>query len=121
MARSLSPTGGILYTTTWGQSSESEELVYDNLTVDRSFGGIVRVRSSVPLANILKTFRIVHSVLTLAEKEALHTFYTTYRDSTLDFKWKADSYYYPTRFIEPPKYTMLGGTYWKAEVSLAEI
>ena len=74
MSGQTSATGGITYTTSWGQSTSSEEVVYDSLIVDRSVGGIMRVRSSVPLANIKKIFKICHNVLTLAEKNAVHTF-----------------------------------------------
>jgi hypothetical protein len=121
MAGQAAATGGITYPTAGGQSTTSDELNYDNLIVDRSVGGIVRVRSTVPLANIKKVFIVIHSVLTLTEKTALETFYKTYRDSNLDLLWKADNLHYAVRFIDIPKYTMLGGLFWKAEVKLAEI
>jgi hypothetical protein len=60
-------------------------------------------------------------VLSLAEKTALHTFYTTYRDSNLDLLWKPDNLHYAVKFIEVPQYTIIGGNFWSATVKLAEI
>lgn len=121
MSGQANATGGIVYPTGWGQSTGSEELVFDNLIVDRSFGGILRVRSTVPLTSIRKTFTVVHSVLTLTEKTDVQNFYTTYRDSNLDLLWKPDNLHYAVRFIEPPTYVILGGNYWSATTKLAEI
>ena len=100
MSGQTSATGGITYTTSWGQSTSSQEEVFDTLIVDRSVGGIARIRSVVPLANIKKVFKINHNVLTLAEKNAIHTFYTTYRDSDIDLLWKPDTLHYAVRFSD---------------------
>lgn len=121
MAGSVTPTGGVVYPTDWGVAVGSEEITYDNLTTDRSFGGVIRIRSSVPLANIKKTFKVVHSALTTTQKIALETFYKTYRDSVLDLLWTPDGLYYATKIVDVPKYTILGGSFWSAEVSMAEI
>lgn len=121
MAGQAGATGGIVYPTAWGVASGSTEEDYDNIIVDRSFGGVIRVRSTVPLANIKKTFVVVHSILTLAQKQALESFYKTYRDSDLDLYWKPDNLHYAVRFIDVPKYSIIGGMYWKVEVRVAEI
>jgi len=121
MSGQAGATGGIVYPTTWGQSTGSEEVPFDNLISDRSFGGVIRVRSTVPLANIKNVFTVVHSVLTLAEKTAVQAFYAAYRDSNIDLLWKPDNLHYAVRFIEVPTYVILGGNYWSATTKLAEI
>lgn len=121
MSGQANPTGGVVYPTAWGVATGSSEDFYDNVITDRSFGGIIRIRSTVPLANIKKVFNVVHSVLTLTQRNDLETFYKTYRDAELDLTWKPDTLHYAVRFIDVPKFTIIGGNFWKAEVRLAEV
>jgi hypothetical protein len=121
MAGQSGATGGIVYPTSYGQSSKSDETVFDNIITDRSVGGVIRRRSTVPRANIKKVFTVVHEVVSLTEKTAIQTFYETNRDSNIDLLWKPDALHYAVIFIDVPKYTMIGGLFWKAEVKFAEI
>lgn len=118
---------GQSYPTTYAQSVESTEEIYDDIISDRTFAGVLKTRSLVPVGNIKKIFNVVHPALTLAQKQWILDYYKSNRDSTFAFQWKAeatgDSEYavYTVKFTAPPKFTILGGTWWKAVVQLAEV
>lgn len=118
---------GQSYPTNYTQSVESSEDIYDDVIQDRTFAGIIKTRSLVPVTYIKKVFTVVHPALTLAQKQWLLDYYKTNRDSTFAFQWKAeatgdDEYaVYSVKFITQPKFTIIGGTWWKATVQLAEV
>jgi len=106
---------------TYGQSIESTQEDYDDLQKDRTFAGILKTRSLVPVANIKKIFNVVHPYLTLTEKTALMSYYTTNRDATFSFTWKADNVAYNVKFTSIPKITIVGGNWWRGVVTLEEV
>lgn len=118
---------GQSYPTTFAQSTESTEDIYDDIIQDRTFAGIIKTRSLVPVSYIKKVFTVVHPALTLAQKQWLLDYYKINRDSIFAFQWNAeatgDSEYavYNVKFISQPKFVILGGTWWKATVQLAEV
>ena len=102
------------------QSVESTEELYDNLIVDRTTGGIIKVRSLVPVEHMGKIFNVVHPAITLEQKNLIQEFYKVNRDHVFDFIWAADGETYTVAHIGVPKVSIVGGTWWKAEVPLAE-
>lgn len=113
-------TAGQAYPT-YAQSIDSTEDVYDELISDRTTAGLLKTRSIVPSENIKRIFTVIHPSLTLVERTWLLDFYKKYRDSYFQFTWKADNETYWVQFTDRPKITIIGGNWWKATVSLAEV
>lgn len=109
------------YSTTYSQAVESEESIYDEIIVDRSVAGVIRTRVLIPASNIKLQFKVVHPVLTQAQKDAIITFYRDNRDADFYFTWKANNTQYLVRYTSVPTVTMLGGNFYKVEFNVAEV
>lgn len=109
------------YSSTYSQSVESEEMLYDEIIVDRTVAGGIKTRASIPVANVKKQFKVIHPVLTLAQKDDVITFYKNNRDQDFYFTWKANSTQYLVRYIGVPVIGIIGGGFYRVEFSIAEV
>jgi hypothetical protein len=109
------------YSTTYSQAVESEESLYDEIIVDRTVAGLIRTRVLIPTANIKLQLKVVHPVLTQTQKDDVITFYKNNRDLDFYFTWKANATQYLVRYTSVPNVTMLGGSFYKVDFTVAEV
>jgi hypothetical protein len=109
------------YSTSYSQAVESEESLYDEIIVDRTVAGLIKTRVLIPTSNIKLQFKVVHPVLTQAQKDAVITFYKDNRDIDFYFTWKANNTQYLVRYTSVPIVSIIGGGFYKVEFTVAEV
>ncbi len=105
----------------FAQSLESSEEIYDEILQDRTTAGKLKTRSLIPIDNIKRVFTVIHPAVSLADKTTIQDYYKVNRDTAFTFTWHADNTEYYVQFTSQPKYTILGGMFWRVETYLAEV
>lgn len=119
----MAVTAGVFPIT--GKISRESTVTYaDDFISDTTISGKTRVRSMADA--VYRVFNVKYAFLTNAEKQDLEDYYMLYRTTLTTFKWNyfgevsgAPTYY--VVFAEAPRLTMIGGTYWSAEVTLKQV
>lgn len=105
---------------TLGQSKDSTETRISGITIDRATNGLTRGRSF--FTSDKKTFTVVHSTITTAQKTTLEAFYNTNKNNSFIFLWVADGFTYTCIFAEDAiQFSIITKGYWDATVSLAQV
>lgn len=102
----------------FGQDISSVETILDDLQVEYSSNGTLkrRILYSAPK----REFSVVHT-LNIVDRSTLDTFYTTNRLVSFNFTWVATGTSYTCVFKSPPQYSMLGGGFFSATVTISEV
>lgn len=98
------------------QSEDSTVETVDNLQVDRATNGLLRGRATYSAPK--KRFLIRHRRLTVAEADAIDTYYAAHRTEAFDFVWAKDGATYSVMFTQPPRQACWEGLLWDVDVGL---
>ena len=106
------------------QEVTSSEDNNEEIISDRYVAGTVKTRSKFPNLGTNKSFNkkfnIIHPVLNKNQKDWILQFYKINRVTKFNFIWKGDGRTYRVIFLTIPKFTMLGGNWWKVELNLIQ-
>lgn len=106
-------------TFTYVPVQSSEEIIKDDLQIDRASNGAAKGRAFYTAPKL--AFSVVHQGLTAEEKETLKTFYTDNRALPITFVWAGNGVTYTCIFAGPPKLTIESGVRWSATVMLEQV
>jgi|GEM_PF-1783198 len=102
------------------QSIESTETRISGRVLDRASNGSARSRSFFTTEK--KTFKVMHTFITSAQKTELEDFYIANQNVSFQFLFIPDNTVYTCIYdAVDPVYTASLGGYWNAEIYLAQV
>lgn len=103
-----------------GQAISSSFTSNSGRVLDRASNGIIRARSYY--TENKKTFTVVHSAITSAQKSIIEDFYNANKDIAFLFISMLDNITYTCIFGEDSiNFSIIGTGYWNAEVILEQV
>lgn len=95
----------------------SEAIPRSGISIDIASNG--DVRGQILHSSDRKSFTVLH-LLNSTDKSTLDTFYSTNKALEITLTWSADSQNYNCIFMNAPKYTPIGASYFRVLVALTQ-